>query len=120
MFPARSPRALLLAAVLLAIGCNKDQIEDAVNAGVDQTTQVVEQAVETVKQETNMAGSMELATNPPVQAKACYAQLIVVGDGRPNVLRLASYKSTDLERFPAMKIDAQVKATSLSPAKLGR
>lgn len=105
---------LTLACVLLPVlGCNQDQIQEVVDKGIDQTTQVVEQTVETVKQETNQAGSMDLTTNPPLAAKACYAELIDTGEGRPNVFRLASYRSSELERFPSIIIEAQVEESSL-------
>ncbi|MCA9269380.1 MAG: hypothetical protein KDA41_12955 [Planctomycetales bacterium] len=105
--------AIFLGASLLG-GCSKKQVQEAVQTGVDQATHVVEQSVETVKQETNQVGSMELTTLPPVAAKACYAKLIVVGDGRPNVFQLASYKEADLERYPSMFLQAQVDATELA------
>ena len=95
------------------LGCDKEQIQEVVDKGVDQTTQVVEQTVETVRQETNLAGSMDLTTNPPLAAKACYAELIDTGEGRPNVLRLASYKSSELERYPSILIEAHVDESSL-------
>lgn len=100
--------------VLAAVsGCKQDQVEN-VKTTVDKAAQWGEKAVETVKQETNMAGSMELATTPPLSAKACYAELIVTGDGRPNVLRLASYKRTELERFPSMIVEARVNEGTLA------
>ena len=103
----------LIVSATFLLGCNTEQIQEAVDSSVQQTTQVVEQTVETVKQEANLVGSMELATNPPLAAKACYVELIDTGEGRPNVLRLASYKSADLERFPSIIIEAHVEESSL-------
>ncbi len=103
---------ITLAALAIA-GCNKP-VEEAINNTVGQATQVVQQTVENVKQEAHLVGSIDLATNPPIAAKACYAKLIVIGDGRPNVFRLASYKSVDLEQFPSIMLQAQVNAQSLS------
>ena len=110
----RSRAFLTLTCVLTTVlACNKDQVQEAVDKGIEQTTQVVEQTVETVKQETHMAGSMDLTTNPPLAAKACYVELIDTGEGRPNVLRLASYRSSELERFPSIIIEAQVEEVTL-------
>lgn len=103
---------IALSAMAIA-GCNKP-VEETINNTVGQATQVVQQTVENVKQEANLVGSMELATNPPIAAKACYAKLFVIDDGRPNVFRLASYKSDELERFPSIMLQAQVNAESLS------
>ena len=113
----KNPKQFSLICSLIAISlasCDKEKIQETVNKGVEQTTTVVEQTVETVKQEANLAGSMELTTNPPIAAKACYAELIDTGEGRPNVFRLASYKSTELERFPSILIEAHVEEASLS------
>ena len=99
---------------LLQASCDKEQIQETVNKGVEQTTTVVEQTVETVKQEANLAGSMELSTDPPITAKACYAELIDTGENYPNVFRLASYRSEELERFPSIIVEAHVEEASLS------
>lgn len=104
---------LTIASLALA-GCDKEKVQEAVNVGVEQAAEVVDQTVETVRQEANLAGSMELSTNPPLAAKACYATLLVTDGARPNVLRLASYKSTELERFPSMIIEAHVDQTALA------
>ena len=103
--------------LLSAVGCDQKQVQEAVDKGVEQTTHVLEQTVETVKQETKLAGSMDLSTDPPLAAKACYVELIDTGEGRPNVLRLASYKSSDLERFPSILVEAHVTETSLADLK---
>ena len=105
---------IILATAAPFVGCDTGQVKDAVDSGVQRTTQVVEQTVETVKQEANLVGSMELTTDPPLTAKACYAELIDTGEGRPNVFRLASYKSEELERFPSIIVEAHVTETSLT------
>ena len=97
-------------------GCNKDQVDqvqEAVSTGVEQAAHSTRRAVETVKQEANLTGSMELAVNPPIDAPACYVELVAL-DGRPNVLQLASYKEVELERFPSLLLQAQVEADSLA------
>lgn len=112
----RCKEATLFAILLLGAadsGCDFAKVEEAVNTGVEETTRAVESTVETVKQEAHLVGSVELSTEPPMNAKACYAKLIILGSGRPNVLQLASYKSVDLERFPSVFMQAQVEANSL-------
>jgi hypothetical protein len=100
--------------VLLCIaGCDTKKVTEAVTTTVDAAKNTVNQTVETVKQEANLAGSMDLSTSPPLATSACYATLVVTGGERPNVLQLASYKDADLERFPSMFIKANVKANSL-------
>jgi len=111
-FPPRS--AAVIVAVLAATGCDLQKVEESVKSGAEETVQVVEQTVETVQQETGLAGSMELATDPPLAAKACYAELVDTGEGRPNVLRLASYESTELERFPSMMLQAHIEESTLA------
>ena len=104
--------ATALVALLFA-GCPKEQIQEVVQTGVEQTTQVVEETVETVKQEANLVGSMELTSDPPLATKACYVSFLNNGEDLPNKLELASYKSDDLERFPSIFFHAQVAESSL-------
>lgn len=114
MSPLSKPLIVLAGLALLCFSaCDQKQIEQA-TTGVQQVTQAVQQTVETVKQEANLTGSMELATTPPVAAKACYARLIVLGGGRPNVLQFSSSKDASLERFPSLFMQAQVQEGSLA------
>jgi hypothetical protein len=55
---------------------------------------------------------MDLALNPPVQAKGCYASLTVVDADRPSVLQIRSYPDQATELFPSVLVRAPVKATS--------
>jgi hypothetical protein len=105
--------AIVGCGLLVSSGCNKQQLDKAA-AGVQQVTQTVQQGVETIKQEANLTGSMELSTTPPIAAKACYARLIVIGDGWPNVLQLASSKDASLERSTSLFLRAQVQEKSLT------
>lgn len=111
---SRAPSFACLAAVLMCLaGCDAKKVTEAVTTTVDAAKNSVNQTVETVKQEANLAGSMDLSTSPPVATTACYATLTITGGERPNVLQLASYKDAELERFPSMFIKANVKANSL-------
>lgn len=100
--------------IAAAPGCDQKKIEDAVSTGLQQAQDKVEQTVETVKQEVNLVGSMDLSTTPPLSAKACYVKFVVPGDGRPNVLQMASYKEADLERFPSVFLQARVQTATLT------
>lgn len=99
---------------LMFVGCDTKKVQEAVTSTVDAAKTSVSQTVEAAKQEINLSGSMEISTAPPIQAKACYAKLIVIGGGYPTTLQLASYKTPELERFPSMFIVAPVKVESLS------
>lgn len=113
LIPRSQSIAGLAILVLCVAGCDTKKVTEAVSTTVDAAKNTVNQTVETVKQEANLAGSMDLSTSPPVATSACYATLTVTGGERPNVLQLASYKDAELERFPSMFIKANVKANSL-------
>ena len=99
--------------VLCAAGCSEDiDVGKVVDQGVQRVRQEVVKGVEQVKQQTSLAGEMELALNPPVQVKACYASLIVVDADRPAVLQLRSYPDPDAELFPSVFVRAPVQAKS--------
>ncbi len=103
----------LLAALALAVGCGEDMsVEKAVDQGVEQVAQRAARAVEHVKQKANLAGQMDLDLNPPVQVKACYASLVVVGTDRPAVLQVRSYPDPQAELFPSVLIRAPVQVAS--------
>ncbi len=108
----RSSNCLRLALVALfacAVGCS-EEVAEQVDERISRAQQHMAQAVETVKRTTNVAGEIELALNPPVQVKACYASLIVVDAGRPAVLQVRSYPGLEAELYPSVLVRAPVEA----------
>ena len=97
--------AIGLVAVLafLTLGCSKEkrkQFTAAVQQGAsdlaesasDFATSAVESATETVKEQLPATGTISLQSNPELKASVANIEVISVGDGRRNVVQIASYK----------------------------
>jgi hypothetical protein len=98
--------------VLLApLGCDVVKVPEAVNKGVQQANQHVQQSVETVKNQVLPPG-IELTTTPPIKASTCYGAWLPPTLNRPAVLTLASYREGSAMTYPT--IYARVKAVSPS------
>jgi hypothetical protein len=115
------PAATILLVCVSISGCGEDtKLPDAVTAPVQQMQQQVQkkvdQGVETVKQQVNLAGSIELSLKEPLSINACYAALAVLPEPRQSVLQLTSYKTVDQEAFPSVFVRAPVQAEA--PAEL--
>lgn len=82
---------------LIAVGCNKDDVDKMVEQ-VQQQTQAVQEEVAKVVP----VGSVQLSLQGDVKAQSCTASLVIVGDGRPNVLQVRSYPSMQFESFPSI------------------
>lgn len=100
------PRMLPLL-VLIAVGCNKADVDKMVEQ-VQQQTQVVQQEVAKVVP----VGSVQLSLQGDVKAQSCTASLIVIGDGRPNVIQIRSYPSMQFEAFPSIFFQGTTNAGS--------
>jgi hypothetical protein len=110
--------AVCVLALASQIGCEKVQemfgsAKEAANTGVQQATQAVENAAETVRQTAGVAGTMQLTLDGPVQASGCYATLNAFSDGRPSVLQITSYNNPSAESFPSVILRATTKSKTL-------
>lgn len=114
-----------LCAAMLLLGCSKEEFNDLVDKtkqsvtdGADKVKQGVADGVgkvqDTAKEQLNMAGSAQLTLDVPVTTTACYASFVSQGGGRPGVLQLRSNKDASQITYPAMFVQAQVKAGGLS------
>ena len=114
------PAAMTILAAVGMSGCGEKKLTEAVTSTVQQVQQQVEQkvdqGVETVKQQANLAGSIELSLKEPLSINACYAALAVLPAPRQSVLQLTSYKTVDQETFPSVFLRAPVQAGT--PAEL--
>lgn len=117
---------LLPMVVLAMVGCDKvdevvntvqEQAEVAIQQGNEAVTEVKEtvtQTVDEVKEQTGLAGKMELAVDGPVNVNACYVKFITSKSSRPNVLQVQSYRDADTEGFPSIFMHAKVTDTALA------
>ena len=86
---------VMLVACLLASanGCSKEKLAEMANTVNDkvkeQAKNITESAV--VAEVIPATGRAEIKVTPPVESKAAYARLYVIGDGRPGVVQFTSY-----------------------------
>ena len=114
----------LLVLLFGSVGCSKadvdalvDKTKQAVSENTSQAAESAKQSLQQVtdkaKEQLQLAGKISLTCGQPVETSACYARLIPLGGGRPNVLQLQSYQRADQESFPAVYLHAQTTATAL-------
>jgi len=105
---------------LCLVGCDKvsELTEKAKEAASDAAENINEKAAELkekaqdAKETLSLAGSIDLATNPPVKASACYVSFVTSSSGRPNILKIQSYRDAASESYPSVYLQAQVKAST--------
>ena len=97
----------------LAVGCSKEDM----NKLVDKVQTQVQEQTQSLKNETinkiAPSGSIKLALNGEINCPAGNAALLVIGDGRPNVFQIKSYKTLDYEPFPSVLFQANTNASSV-------
>jgi hypothetical protein len=97
---------LMLVFTMGSGGCDAlaKKAEEVKKAATDTTQRVVEN----VKRETNNAGSIELALSggSSVKTAGCYGEFIVVGHGRPAILKVKSNADVSAEAFPSLLFQA--------------
>jgi len=67
-----------------------------------------------IQEQAQLAGSIHLTLDSPIETKACYARFIAQGTARPAVFELRSYRSPDKEEAPSVFFHAQVRAASVA------
>jgi hypothetical protein len=106
----------MVLAMLTLSGCSKE-VTEAVNKGVEDVKQKVGGAAEAVGERLDADTQMELELAEPADTPGCYVALARPGDGRPSVLRLASYKDPGEIRYPAIFLHAVVNAEGVEDLK---
>jgi hypothetical protein len=91
----REVAVVIFAALLLApIGCSKAEINEAIDDAKAKTQSLTESAVAKVEESLPATGNVSLALTPPVEMDRAEVEVIVIGDGRPNVVQIANYDTT--------------------------
>lgn len=99
----------LLAAILIAPGCGDKAVEKAVT----EATQSVASAVDSVTRPEIDSG-FELDLGGPLRSSEALVTLIIVGEGQPNILEIASHDGGPVEHFPSVYVRGETTAKSLS------
>ncbi len=119
----KTPAVYLLvsAAGIGLAGCNRQEVQDLFDKGVEQAKKVQEKVTkeaggvsDLVQQQLDLAGNLQLSLSPPLNRDACYVKFVPAVGGRPSVLQLQSYRAADQEKFPSIFLQAHVTAESLT------
>ncbi|QDT13648.1 hypothetical protein [Planctomycetes bacterium K23_9] len=105
-------------------GCSKDEMKKMATS-VQQTTQdlaaqsqdYIQGAVEAVEEQLPSTGSLSLRIEPPLEIESANVEIIKIGDGRSNVVQLATYDTdSGPSSYPSVLLHGQTAADS--PAAL--
>jgi hypothetical protein len=114
-------RVFVVLVLLVSPGCSKEkfnELADKAKAAVtEQAEKVKEQAgvaKDAAKETLALAGNFELDLDAPMTTSACYVEFIQQGSGRPNVLRMRSYRDAAKESFPSVMFHAPITAGGVS------
>ncbi len=98
-----SAAAWWLGLLVMSIGCSKAEISKAIDDAKAKTQSVTESAIAKVEEKLPATGSLRLQFTPPVEIGRAEIEVIVIGDGRPNVVQIANYDTTTGKRqYPAV------------------
>jgi hypothetical protein len=96
-------KCLAVCAVLAQAGCSKDEIKAKLEEAQTKLEQVAESTVQAVEDKLPEKGSIKLDMTPPAVTSQADVELISIGDGRPNVVRIVSYDPSQSTRaYPAI------------------
>ena len=99
---------VLLVAALSVPGCGDKEVEKA----VAKATKSVATAVDSVtRPEINSGFALDLGG--PLRTSKALATLIIVGDGQPNILEIASHDDGPVEHFPSVYVRGETTAKTL-------
>jgi hypothetical protein len=107
--------ALLLFGILLVpAGCSKEEIKEKLKQAQEKVEAVAESTAKAVEDRLPETGSITLELSQPTeQLKRADFELIVIGDGRPNVVQILTYDPGSSSRdYPCVLLHGTTKATS--------
>lgn len=100
-----------VASTLAMSGC--DRAESRSSSKPNSVVAGNQSAVSSSRQIAGAAGKIDIQLdNAKIDASGCFARLIVLHDGRPNILQITNYADPKAESFPSVFIRAQVAQTS--------
>jgi hypothetical protein len=80
-----------------------------------QSQEYIQGAVEAVEEQLPATGSIQLRLEPELQIDSASVEVIEIGDGRSNVMQLATYDtSADPEKYPAVLLHGHTRANTPS------
>jgi hypothetical protein len=105
---------LLFVILLVPAGCSKEEIKEKLKQAQEKVEAVAESTVQAVEDKLPETGSITLEMSKPVEElKRADFELIVIGDGRPNVVQILTYDPASSTRsYPCLLLHGTTRATS--------
>jgi len=100
---------LVSLALVFISGCKQEQLEQLAKQVQEQTIDKIAAPMKVLS-----TGSFKLQVTSPLETRSANARLIVIGDGRPNVLQLRSYQDMAVADYPMVLVQATTSATDVS------
>jgi hypothetical protein len=90
--------------LFLALGCSKEEMDQALETAKSKTKSMTNSAVEAVEETLPESGEVTLNIKPnPIAISNAELDLISIGDGRPNVVQITTYDPDASSRsYPAL------------------
>ncbi len=89
---------LAIATVVIQTGCSKDEIKQMATNIQERSQDLAvsaqeytQAAVQVVEEQLPSTGSVSLRSSPPVEIDSATVEVIVIGDGRPNIVQIKTY-----------------------------
>ena len=104
----------LFVVFLIPAGCSKEEIKEKLKEAQQKVESVAESTVKAVENKLPPTGSITLEMSKPAEElKRADFELIVIGDGRPNVVQILTYDTASSTRaYPCMLLHGTTSATS--------
>jgi len=111
VYPWLGSRVSVLCVLLMVtlFGCKQEQLEQLAKQVKEQTIDRVPAPMKVVR-----TGAFKLKIVDPIETNEANSRLIVIGDGRPNVLQLRSYQNMSTDKYPMILVQANTSASNLS------
>jgi hypothetical protein len=100
---------LWMLSLLIGSGCKQEQLDQIVKQVQEQTIDQLPPPMKVVS-----TGAFKLQVDKPIESNKANVRLIVIGDGRPNVLQIRSYQDIAADEFPSILAQANTTATDVS------
>lgn len=113
---------LVLTALLIPIGCSKEErqkmattIQQQTQSIAEKTQQYTQAAVEAVEEKLPAAGSITLRMDPPVEFSSATVQVVSLGPGRGNVIQISTYDlGAGPKTYPSLLIQGSTEAETVA------
>ncbi len=109
---SKTLRPLAIVLIFTVSGCKQEQLEQFAKQVQEQTIDKLPELPTPMK--IVSVGAFKLQVDKAIETSKANARLIIVGDGRPNVLQLRSYQDIAADDFPSVLVQVNTTVTDIS------